>query len=128
MRLIPVIDLLDGLAAHAVKGERSRYRPVKSVLCDTSDPLAIARAFRDRLGLHEIYVADLNAIQGFSPTRHRDIIAALARGEKISILLDAGIPDVETAHGTSAPAARSNAPSSFPLAAFGRAGEETQGK
>jgi phosphoribosylformimino-5-aminoimidazole carboxamide ribotide isomerase len=47
--------------------------------------------------LHEIYVADLNAIQGSSPSRHRDIIAALARGEKISILLDAGIPDVETA-------------------------------
>ena len=97
MRLIPVIDLLDGQAVHAVEGERARYRPVKSVLCDTPDPLAIARAFRDRLGLHEVYVADLNAIQGFGRTSHRDIITALVCREKMSVILDAGIPDVKNA-------------------------------
>jgi phosphoribosylformimino-5-aminoimidazole carboxamide ribotide isomerase len=97
MRLIPVIDLLDGQAVHAVKGERAHYQPVKSVLCDTANPLAIARAFRDRLGFHEVYVADLNAIQGLGRTDHRNLIAALASREKMDIILDAGIPDAKNA-------------------------------
>jgi len=89
--------LLDGQAVHAIKGERAHYQPVKSILCDSPDPLAIARAFRDCLGLHEIYVADLNAIQGFGRTIHRDTIAALANSEKMEVILDAGISDVESA-------------------------------
>jgi phosphoribosylformimino-5-aminoimidazole carboxamide ribotide isomerase len=97
MRLIPVIDLLGGQAVHAVKGARGHYRPVKSVLCDTPDPLAVAKAFRDRLGLHEIYIADLDAIQGGSPISHREAIAALARRERMRIILDAGVSDVENA-------------------------------
>jgi phosphoribosylformimino-5-aminoimidazole carboxamide ribotide isomerase len=94
MRLIPVIDLLDGQAVHAVRGERAHYRPVKSIVCEKSDPAALAMAFRDRLGLNEIYIADLNAIQGSDRTGHPETIAALARIEGMSILLDAGIPDV----------------------------------
>ncbi|MBN1568118.1 MAG: hypothetical protein JXA73_09740 [Acidobacteria bacterium] len=94
MRLIPVIDLLDRQAVHAIKGERTRYQPVKSVLCDRPDPLAVSRAFRDRLGLRDVYVADLNAIQGFSRTIHRDILIELVRGLKLDVILDAGIDDI----------------------------------
>ena len=64
MRLIPVMDLLDGRVVQAIKGEREQYKPVKSVLCDTSEPVDVARAFRDQLGLSEIYIADLDAIMG----------------------------------------------------------------
>jgi phosphoribosylformimino-5-aminoimidazole carboxamide ribotide isomerase len=98
MRLIPVIDLLNGQAVHAIKGEREKYKPVKSVLCDTPDPVCVARAFRDRLGLNEIYIADLNAIQDSRRTRHRDLIANLAHDERINIILDAGISNAEEAH------------------------------
>jgi len=50
---------------HAVRGERERYRPVRSVIGgDDGDALALARGFRDALGLEEIYVADLDAIVG----------------------------------------------------------------
>jgi phosphoribosylformimino-5-aminoimidazole carboxamide ribotide isomerase len=97
MRIIPVIDLLDGLVVHAVKGERQNYQPVKSVLCDSSDPIAIARAFRDRLGLHEIYIADLDAIQSAGRSNHKEIIAILAGKERIHIILDAGTSDIEGA-------------------------------
>jgi phosphoribosylformimino-5-aminoimidazole carboxamide ribotide isomerase len=97
MRLIPVLDLFDGQAVHAIKGERAHYKPVKSVLCDTSDPIALARAFRDRLGLSEIYIADLNAIQNSGATNHREVIIALTGDERLNILLDAGITDVATA-------------------------------
>lgn len=97
MRLIPVIDLLDDHAVHAIKGTREHYRPVQSVLCDTSDPLALAAAFRDQLRLNEIYIADLNAIQGFSRMRHQSLIGDLCRIEGMRIILDAGISNVEKA-------------------------------
>jgi len=97
MRVIPVMDLMGGQAVHAIKGERKHYQPVQSVLCATSDPLEVARAFRDKLGLNEIYVADLDAIRG-SDWCHREVITALARREKMSVLLDAGVTDVESAH------------------------------
>jgi phosphoribosylformimino-5-aminoimidazole carboxamide ribotide isomerase len=97
MRIIPVIDLLGGQVVHAVKGERQHYLPVKSVLCSTPDPIAIARAFRDRLGLNEIYIADLDALQSAGNSTHRETIAILAQKEHINILLDAGVSDIESA-------------------------------
>lgn len=89
--------MLDGLSVHAIRGERASYQPVKSVLCNKPDPLAIARAFRDRLGLHEVYVADLNAIQGLGRSLHRRVIAELSESEKMDVMLDAGISDIRQA-------------------------------
>jgi phosphoribosylformimino-5-aminoimidazole carboxamide ribotide isomerase len=97
MRIIPVLDLLRGQAVHAIKGARAHYQPVKSVLCDSSDPLILARAFRDRLGLREIYVADLDAIQSLDTANHREVIAALAHQEEMDVILDAGISDIDCA-------------------------------
>lgn len=92
-----MLDLLNGQTVHAIKGERARYQPIKSVLCNTPDPLAVARAFRDRLGLNEVYIADLNAIQYSGKTIHREVITALALRENLDIILDAGIPNLEDA-------------------------------
>jgi phosphoribosylformimino-5-aminoimidazole carboxamide ribotide isomerase len=57
MRVIPVIDLKSGAAVHAVRGERERYRPLRSGLVAGSDPVEVARAVREALGLGELYVA-----------------------------------------------------------------------
>jgi uncharacterized protein related to proFAR isomerase len=63
MRVVGVIDLKDGTAVHAVRGERERYRPVRSAIGgDDGDALALVRGFRDALGIEEVYVADLDAI------------------------------------------------------------------
>ena len=97
MRLIPVIDLLKGQAVHAVRGERNNYQPVKSVLTDTADPADLARAYRERLGLDELYIADLDAIQGFSGTANRDFISSLARSRQTRVILDSGITDARAA-------------------------------
>ncbi len=97
MRIIPVIDLLNNQAVHAIKGDRKFYKPVKSVLCDSSDPLEIARAFRDRLGLHEIYIADLDTIQNSGRTNQRNLVERLSSRENFRVLLDAGISDIESA-------------------------------
>jgi len=95
--VIPVIDLLQGQAVHAVRGLRKNYRPVKSVLCGTPNPLEVARAFRNLLSLNEVYIADLDAIQNPHQTHHRKIIADIARREGMDVILDAGISDIETA-------------------------------
>jgi phosphoribosylformimino-5-aminoimidazole carboxamide ribotide isomerase len=91
MRVVPVIDLKGGTAVHAVRGERERYRAVRGVF--GSDPLALARAFRDELGLEELYVADLDAISGEG--EHSARIRALAREARV--MVDAGVSEPERA-------------------------------
>lgn len=93
MRVIPVIDLKGGTAVHAVRGERDRYQPLRSVLVQGAEPLAVARAIRDRLGLDELYLADLDAIErGSAP---HPAVAAIAR--EMSVMLDAGVGDAQRA-------------------------------
>jgi phosphoribosylformimino-5-aminoimidazole carboxamide ribotide isomerase len=82
MRVVPVIDVKDSRAVHAVRGERERYRPI-------GDPLALARRFRHE----ELYVADLDAITG---TGDNDaIIRALAREARV--MVDAGVSEPDRA-------------------------------
>lgn len=63
MEIIPVIDLLDGKVVRAERGERSRYRPIRSQLCDSCEPLEIARALLELYPFATLYIADLDAIQ-----------------------------------------------------------------
>jgi phosphoribosylformimino-5-aminoimidazole carboxamide ribotide isomerase len=88
MRVVPVIDLKAGTAVHAVRGERERYRPVRSVLAGADgDPADLARGYRAELGLDELYVADLDAIGGTGD--HAAVLGALA-GEA-RLMADAGV-------------------------------------
>jgi phosphoribosylformimino-5-aminoimidazole carboxamide ribotide isomerase len=65
MRIIPVIDLRAGEAVHGIGGARTRYEPVKSVITPSmGDALALAQAYVSVLGTSELYVADLDAIEG----------------------------------------------------------------
>jgi phosphoribosylformimino-5-aminoimidazole carboxamide ribotide isomerase len=90
MRVIPVIDLKSGAAVHAVRGERERYRPLRSKMVAGSDPVQVARAVREALGLEELYVADLDTIAG-GPL-HREVVAGLAHEARV--MVDAGVTDV----------------------------------
>jgi len=59
-RIIFVLDILNGSVVHAVKGERSKYKPIQdSMICDSSDPFEIISAVKPL----EIYIADLDHIQ-----------------------------------------------------------------
>ena len=88
MRVIPVIDLKGGLVVRGVAGDRSRYRPVVSVLA--ADPVRAASPWRLRMpwALSEVYVADLDAIAGREPdwAAYEQIAAAGLR-----LWVDAGI-------------------------------------
>jgi phosphoribosylformimino-5-aminoimidazole carboxamide ribotide isomerase len=67
MRIIPVLDLKGGQVVHGIGGRREEYRPIVSQLTTSCLPADVALAFRDRLGLTELYLADLDAIAGAAP-------------------------------------------------------------
>jgi phosphoribosylformimino-5-aminoimidazole carboxamide ribotide isomerase len=59
-RIIFVLDILNGNAVHAVKGERAKYLPVKgSVVCNSSAPVDII----SKVSPKEVYIADLDYLQ-----------------------------------------------------------------
>jgi phosphoribosylformimino-5-aminoimidazole carboxamide ribotide isomerase len=87
LRVIPVLDLKAGQAVHAVRGQRHSYAPVQSVLAGSAEPVALARAFVERLGARECYVADLDAIAGVGD--HGAVIRAMA-SLGLDVWLDAG--------------------------------------
>ncbi len=90
-RLIPVLDLKGGRPVRAVGGNRAHYGPLRSILHpDGANPVELARACRDRLGLHELYVADLDAILGAAP--RLDLCRAIA-DLGMHLWLDAGVRD-----------------------------------
>ena len=95
MRLIPVLDLKNGLAVHAVRGERQTYQPVSSVLSPDANSEKVAAAFRDQFGFTELYVADLDAILGEG--NQHDLVRTLARQSGMNLIVDAGAADAEEA-------------------------------
>ncbi len=59
-RIIFVLDILNGNAVHAVRGERAKYLPVKgSVVCGSSAPVDIISTVMPK----EVYIADLDYLQ-----------------------------------------------------------------
>lgn len=64
MLVLPVLDLLGGHVVRGVGGCRAAYRPLaESRLVRSSEPMAVASAFRSQLGASHLYVADLDAIE-----------------------------------------------------------------
>ena len=90
--MIPVPDIKNGQAVHAVAGIRSQYRPLQSILHPSCEPLELARAYRDLLDPRELYVADLDAISGQrpDPSLHRNLA-----GRDVYLWIDAGLKDVD---------------------------------
>ena len=62
MKIIPVIDLKDGVVVHAQQGMREQYQPISTNLCQSSDIYQIIKAFLGVYDFDTIYIADLNAI------------------------------------------------------------------
>ncbi len=124
-RIIPVLDLMAGQVVRAVRGDRAQYRPIESALSQAGEvtamnpksttddvmaavgslaPLVIARALLQRSGSHELYVADLDAIQGRAAQSELisallDDLATLATAAPpVALWLDAGFADEAGAH------------------------------
>jgi phosphoribosylformimino-5-aminoimidazole carboxamide ribotide isomerase len=94
VKVIPVIDILNGVVIHAVRGQRKEYKPLQSILTSVTAPLEVAKAFKD-LGFTEIYIADLDAIISCSIdfSIHKQIAAQTG----LKLLVDGGITSIERA-------------------------------
>jgi phosphoribosylformimino-5-aminoimidazole carboxamide ribotide isomerase len=62
MKIIPVIDLKDGVVVHAQQGLREQYQPINTHLCRSSDIYQVIEALLGVYDFDVIYIADLNAI------------------------------------------------------------------
>jgi phosphoribosylformimino-5-aminoimidazole carboxamide ribotide isomerase len=95
-KVLGVIDLRGELAVRARGGHRDRYQPIDVVAGDTirsGDAVDLARQYVERFGLTDLYVADLDAIEG-RPTNAAHVRRlATAR----AIWLDSGIASVDDA-------------------------------
>jgi len=89
MKLIPVIDLMQGQVVRAVRGDRQSYRPIVSPLCASSDPTAVARILCEHCATQQLYVADLDALLG-RPTQVAVLRTLLQAIPGLELWLDAG--------------------------------------
>lgn len=95
LRVIGVLDVARGRAVHARSGRREQYVPVSRVagvdIADAS-PSDVARVYVERIGLSELYMADLDAIQG-GATQHG--VIAQVSGIGVPLMVDAGVRSVD---------------------------------
>jgi phosphoribosylformimino-5-aminoimidazole carboxamide ribotide isomerase len=94
LKIIPVIDVLGGVAVHAVRGRRKEYQPLKSVLCASTDPVNVAAALKS-LGFSELYLADLDAITGGQP--NFSLFKHVVDETGLELMVDAGITNLKQA-------------------------------
>jgi phosphoribosylformimino-5-aminoimidazole carboxamide ribotide isomerase len=94
LNVIPVIDILNGKVVHAVRGKRSEYKPLQSVLCDSVEPLEVAKTFKE-LGFSELYVADLDAIIDCSA--NFQALKRIVDETGLKLMVDAGVTAMERA-------------------------------
>src|SRR4030066_1190974 len=86
LKIIPVLDILEGVAVHAVRGKRKEYKHLRSELVASADPLEVAVTFKD-LGFNELYVADLDAITGKKPNIR--VIKRISDKTGLRLMIDA---------------------------------------
>lgn len=93
MRIIPVLDVMNGAVVRAVGGRRREYRPVVSHLTASTEPLAVAKALLATTGASELYVADLDSItRGVSVLANvSDSVRHLIRHLPVTVWLDIGL-------------------------------------
>ena len=89
MLIIPVIDLKNGQAVHAVGGKRAQYEPLSTRLCPSADPLEVAQAYLDFYPFTTLYIADLDAIEK-TGSHHVTVERLLQQFPELSVWLDAG--------------------------------------
>jgi phosphoribosylformimino-5-aminoimidazole carboxamide ribotide isomerase len=94
LKVIPVIDILNGITVHAVKGQRNQYQPLQSNLTKSTIPVEVAKTFKT-LGFTQLYIADLDAIIDCR-TSFGDL-KQVADESGLELLVDAGITSLERA-------------------------------
>ena len=96
MKLIPVIDLMQGQVVRAMRGNRQGYRPIESRLCASSDPVTVAKILGQYCAARQLYVADIDALLG-QPAQVAVLRALLRSLPALELWLDAGFANAAAA-------------------------------
>jgi phosphoribosylformimino-5-aminoimidazole carboxamide ribotide isomerase len=92
LKVIPVIDVLNGVVVHAVRGNRVEYKPLQSCLTASIDPFEVAAVFK-RQGFSTLYLADLDAIARKTPSfKLYSSISQIG----LNLIVDAGAANIQT--------------------------------
>jgi HisA/HisF family protein len=95
-KIIPVIDILNSKAVHAKKGERTKYKTLKSYLFHSSNPVEIIREIKNKFNFYEFYIADLDSI--INKTPNFQILKEILEIADIEVILDPGVVDLKEIH------------------------------
>jgi len=89
MKIIPAIDLKDGVVVHAKQGNREHYQPINTDLCKSSDIFQVIETFLKIFQFDTFYIADLSAITNQGDHSHL-IADVLTRFPQITFWIDRG--------------------------------------
>lgn len=97
MRIIPVMDMLNGLVVQGIGGQRNEYKPISSsVISSSAELLDIAKSYENKLGLNWFYIADLDKIQRTNNMNiNKDKIIDLVKLKHYETAIDAGCKTIE---------------------------------
>ena len=87
MEVIPVIDIMGGIAVSGKSGRRDEYTSLETVFADSPDPVEIAK----NLPYKRLYTADLDGIMKGTP--NIDLLEELCKIK--NIMVDAGIKNID---------------------------------
>ncbi|MGZ8246147.1 HisA/HisF-related TIM barrel protein, partial [Methylomagnum sp.] len=91
MQIIPVLDLMNGLAVHARQGHRELYQPLQSPLCRSPEPCAVVEGLLNLHPFTTVYIADLDALMG--KQRQSGVMTELRRAfPGLAWWIDQGVP------------------------------------
>ncbi len=91
MEIIPVLDLMSGIAVSGKSGHRETYQPLKTVYSSYPDPVQIASSLK-RQGAHQIYIADLDAIE--KKGSNLELIRKI--NHILPVMMDWGVKDLKS--------------------------------
>ena len=91
MEIIPVLDLMSGMAVSGKSGHRETYQPLKTVYSSYPDPVQIASSLK-RQGAHQIYIADLDAIE--KKGSNLELIRKI--NHILPVMMDWGVKDLKS--------------------------------
>lgn len=94
LKVIPVVDILNATAVHAVRGRRDEYKPIRSILLSSNNPREVAKVF-ENIGFRELYLADLDAITGGHP--NFSLLKDIAEETDLELMVDAGVNELDVA-------------------------------
>jgi phosphoribosylformimino-5-aminoimidazole carboxamide ribotide isomerase len=92
-KVIPVLDILNSEAVHAVKGERNNYKPLKSNLFNSTNPLDLLKVLCNKYKFTEFYLADLDAIINRKP--NYQLLEEILKISGLNVIIDPGVVESE---------------------------------